>query len=102
MGIMSGKDRQAHHDLCWLLLRKWALPEPKPSAQTILALAMRDSKRGLCGEAPTELSDVLLRKMGDIVETPTNNLSKIPCKLIEEWLVSMGLPDHTALARGGA
>ena len=33
----------------------------------VLALAMRDSKRGLTGESDEEVSDVLLRKMGDIV-----------------------------------
>jgi len=94
LGIMSAKDRAEHDDLCWLLLRRWPLPEPKPSAETVLAIAMRDSKRGLTGEADDEISDVLLRKMGDIVPTATNNLSKFPCSLVYEWLVDMGFPSE--------
>merc|ERR1712113_1359055 len=92
LGIMSAKDREEHDELCWLLLRRWPLPEPKPSAETVLAIAMRDSKRGLAGEADDEISDVLLRKMGDIVPTKTNNLSKFPCSLVYECLVDMGFP----------
>jgi len=86
LGIMSAEDREEHDRLCWLLLRRWPLPEPRPSVEKVLALAMRDSKRGLTGEADDEISDVLLRKMGDIVPTKTNNLSKFPCSLVEEWL----------------
>jgi len=92
LGIMSAKDREEHDELCWLLLKKWPLPEPKPSLETVLGLAMRDSKRGLTGEADDEISDVLLRKMGDVVETKTNNLSKFPCSFVEEWLEDMGFP----------
>jgi len=90
LGIMSATDRAEHDKLCWLLLKRWPLPEPKPSLETVLGLAMRDSKRGLCGEADDEIADVLLRKMGDIVPTRTNNLSKFPCALVEEWLADMG------------
>jgi len=99
LGIMSAKDRLEHDELCRLLLIKWPLPEPKPSAETVLAFAMRDSKRGLTGEADDEISDVLLRKMGDIVETPTNNLSKFPCSLVYEWLVDMGFPSEDDAAK---
>jgi len=100
LGIMSDKDREEHDNLCWLLLRKWPLPEPKPSAETVLSIAMRDSKRGLTGEADDEISDVLLRSMGDIVQTPTNNLSKFPCSLVYEWLVDMGFPSQEDSAEG--
>jgi len=99
LGIMSAKDRLEHDELCRLLLIKWPLPEPKPSAETVLAFAMRDSKRGLTGEADDEISDVLLRKMGDIVETPTNNLSKFPSSLVYEWLVDMGFPSEGDAAK---
>merc|ERR1719362_1312022 len=65
---------------------------PKPSVEEIMSLAMRDSKRGLTSEAEDEISDVLLTSMGDVVQTKTNNLSKFPCVLVKEWLVSMGFP----------
>mmetsp|Transcript_38641 Transcript_38641/g.82173 ORF Transcript_38641/g.82173 Transcript_38641/m.82173 type:complete len:413 (-) Transcript_38641:183-1421(-) len=92
LGIMDPKDRQAHDELCWLLLHRWALPEPKPTAEKILTLAMQDSKRGLTSEGADEISDVLLYKMGEVVPTKTNNLSKFPSKLVFEWLLSMGFP----------
>jgi len=96
MGIMSSADRAEHDRLCWLLLKRWPLPEPKPTAQYVLQLAMRDSKRGITGEADDQISDVLLRKMGDVVETNTSNLSKFPCSLVEEWLLDMGFPREEA------
>merc|ERR1712050_584153 len=64
------------------------------NAKEVLSLAMRDSKRGLTGEADDEISDVLLYKMGDVVPTKTNNLSKFPKKHIVEWLSSMGFPSE--------
>lgn len=92
LGIMDPEDRQAHDDLCWLLLSRYALPEPKPTAERVMEKAMQDSKRGLTAESEDEISDVLLRKMGDIVPTKTNNLSKFPKQLVFEWLVSIGFP----------
>jgi len=90
--VMSNVDREEHDKLCWHLLRRWPLPEPMPSAQDVMALAMRDSKRGIAGEAENEISDVILRKMGDVVETSTSNLSRIPAAIVEEWLLEMGFP----------
>mmetsp|Transcript_51814 Transcript_51814/g.80939 ORF Transcript_51814/g.80939 Transcript_51814/m.80939 type:complete len:722 (-) Transcript_51814:98-2263(-) len=95
LGIMTVADRKAHDDLCWKLLRWWPLPEPKPTIERVMELAMRDSKRGICGEADNEISDVILRKLGDVVTTKTQNLSKFPCKLISEWLADMGFPKAT-------
>jgi len=92
MGMMAAEDREEHDELCWLLLKRWPLPEPKPTIDRVMALAMRDSKRGLTSEAEHEISDVLLHKMGDIVPTKTNMLSKFPCSLVEEWLATMGFP----------
>jgi 3-dehydroquinate synthase/2-deoxy-scyllo-inosose synthase len=92
LGIMSAEDRQEHDELCWLLLKLWPLPEPKPTIERIMGFAMRDSKRGITSEADDEISDVILRKLGDVVSTPTNNLSKFPCKLTYKWLYSMGFP----------
>lgn len=92
LGIMSPEDRQAHDDLCWLLLKRWPLPEPKPELSLVMKFAMKDSKRGITSEAEDEISDVLLRKMGDIVPTKTSMLSKFPCKFVEEWLAIMGFP----------
>jgi 3-dehydroquinate synthase/2-deoxy-scyllo-inosose synthase len=102
MGIMSAEDRKVHDDLCMLLLRRWPLPEPRPSADYVMSLAMRDSKRGLTSEADDEISDVLLRKMGNIVETKTNNLSKFPCSLVREWLLDVGFPaDGSSAGKSG-
>lgn len=98
LGIMSAKDRQEHDELCWLLLKRWELPEPKPSVEHVMGLAMRDSKRGITGEGDDEISDVLLTKMGDVVPTKTNNLSKFPSKFVEEWLVDMGFPNSASKA----
>merc|ERR1712232_1094838 len=58
----------------------------------VMAIAMKDSKRGIAAESADEISDVLLRKVGDIVATRTQNLSKFPAILIEKWLVEMGFP----------
>jgi len=55
---------------------------------------MRDSKRGITGEEGDEISDVLLRKMGDIVHTKTQNLSKFPAHLVYEWLLQTGFPEQ--------
>merc|ERR1711920_416510 len=90
LGIMTPEDRKEHDDMCWLLLKRWALPEPKPSIEKVMALAMKDSKRGLTGEAEDEISDVLLYKLGEVVPTSTNMLSKFPSNLISEWLSCMG------------
>jgi len=92
MGIMSAEDRKKHDALCWLLLKRWPLPEPRPSIEQIMAFAMRDSKRGITGEAEDEISDVLLYRTGEVVPTKTQNLSKFPCKYVSKWLYSMGFP----------
>merc|ERR1719210_3091114 len=94
LGIMTPEDRREHDSICWLLLHRWPLPEPKPSAERVMALAMRDSKRGITSESDDEISDVLLRKVGDIVPTKTNMLSKFPCRLILGWLATMGFPSE--------
>jgi len=98
LGIMSQVDRKEHDDLCWLLLDRWPLPEPKPSMEKVMGLAMRDSKRGITMEAEDEISDVLLYKMGHVVPTPTSNLSKFPSRLVAEWLATMGFPITSSLS----
>jgi len=97
LGYMSAADREDHDDLCHLLLRRWPLPSPMPPLELVYRLAMRDSKRGLAGEGDDEVADVLLRRMGDVVATPTNNLSKFPGALLEEWLETMGFPREAAV-----
>mmetsp|Transcript_84316 Transcript_84316/g.247312 ORF Transcript_84316/g.247312 Transcript_84316/m.247312 type:complete len:426 (-) Transcript_84316:395-1672(-) len=94
MGLMTSKDRTVHDDLCWLLLRRWTLPEPKPSVEKIMALAMKDSKRGITSEAQDEISDVLLHRLGEVVPTKTSMLSKFPCRHVAEWLVDVGFPSE--------
>merc|ERR1712079_187817 len=95
LGIMSREDREAHDEIANLLVRRWPLPEPRPSVETIMALAMRDSKRGITSESPDEISDVLVTKIGDVVPTKTNNLSKFPAVYVEEWLELQGFPRDT-------
>jgi len=95
LGFMNAKDRQHHDELCWLLLNRWPLPEPKPFADKVISLALRDSKRGLCAEADDEISDVLLCKIGDVIPTKTNMLSKFPVTLVKEWLISMDFTSET-------
>lgn len=92
LGIMSPENRKEHDTVCWLLLNKWPLPEPKPTIEKVMGFAMRDSKRGITKENDDEISDVLLRKIGDCVPTATNNLSKFPCKFVYKWLYSIGFP----------
>lgn len=96
LGIMSSEDREQHDALCQLLLMRWPLPEPLPSAEEVMARAMKDSKRGITSEADDEISDVLLRKMGDVVPSKTSNLNKFPAKLFAEWLVSIGFQGSDA------
>lgn len=92
MGIMSSKDREAHDAICNLLVQRWPLPEPKPSVEKVMALGMRDSKRGITSENEDEISDVLLTKVGDVVHTKTNNLSKFSAEYVAEWLELQGCP----------
>lgn len=92
MGYMSEEARIEHDEMCWLLLRWWPFPEPKPSIERIMGFAMRDSKRGITSEADDEISDVLLREIGDVLPTKTQMLSKFPNKYIHEWLADMGFP----------
>jgi len=92
MGIMTPEERSKHDALCWLLLKRWQLPEPRPSIEKVMGFAMRDSKRGLTGEGPHEISDVMLRKVGEVVHTKTNNLSKFPSDHLYKWLYTMGFP----------
>lgn len=99
LGIMSAEDRKEHDELCWLLLHRWALPTPMPTVEQVMALAMKDSKRGICSEADDELTDVLLRRMGDVVPTSTSMLSRIPARYVAEWLADMGFPSESKAAK---
>merc|ERR1712066_1197465 len=47
LGIMSPEDRKERDAMCWLLLSRWALPEPKPTIEAVMERAMKDSKRGI-------------------------------------------------------
>jgi len=89
LGLMTPEAREEHDALCRLLIMRWPLPRPLPSAEEVMMRAMKDSKRGITSEAADEISDVLLRKMGDVVPTSTSMLSKFPSTLFFDWLVSM-------------
>merc|ERR1712151_973944 len=93
LGIMSKKAREHHDDICHLLIQRWPLPQPLPLAEEVMGRAMKDSKRGITSEAADEISDVLLREVGDVLPSKTNMLNKFPSELFSEWLVSMGFAD---------
>merc|ERR1719223_2153334 len=99
LGITTKADRREHDDLCNMLVNRWPLPEPKPSIELVMFLAMRDSKRGITSESADEISDVLLYNLGNVVPTKTQMLSKFPSALIREWLESMGFPCDKSFAR---
>mmetsp|Transcript_67647 Transcript_67647/g.147343 ORF Transcript_67647/g.147343 Transcript_67647/m.147343 type:complete len:440 (-) Transcript_67647:231-1550(-) len=89
LGLMTPEAREEHDAVCQLLIMRWPLPQPLPTAAEVMARAMKDSKRGITSEAADEISDVLLRKMGDVLPTSTSMLSKFPSTLFHEWLLSM-------------
>merc|ERR1712151_377971 len=93
LGIMSKKAREEHDEICHLLVQRWPLPRPLPSAAEVMARAMKDSKRGITSENPDEISDVLLRKVGDVLPSKTNMLNKFQSELFSDWLVSYGFAD---------
>mmetsp|Transcript_76509 Transcript_76509/g.185184 ORF Transcript_76509/g.185184 Transcript_76509/m.185184 type:complete len:96 (-) Transcript_76509:95-382(-) len=59
-----------------------------------MALAMKDSKRGITSEAADEVSDVLLHRLGEVVPTKASMLSKFPSRYVTEWLADMGFPSE--------
>lgn len=95
LGFMTAGERETHDALCHLLLSKWPLPTPMPTAEMVYARAMKDSKRGIAGETPTQVSDVMLYRLGEIHETPTSNLYAFDSTLLLEWLLQMGFPSET-------
>merc|ERR1719223_2554692 len=99
LGITTKAGRREHDDLCNMLVNRWPLPEPKPSIELVMFLAMRDSKRGITSESADEISDVLLYNLGNVVPTKTQMLSKFPSALVREWLESMGFPCDKSFAR---
>jgi len=96
LGFMTAEEREAHDALCHLLLGKWPLPMPMPTAEAVYARAMKDSKRGIAGEDLTQVSDIMLYRMGEIHETPTSNLYAFDSALLLEWLLQMSFPSETA------
>merc|ERR1711953_826550 len=90
MGSKSAREK--HDAICDLLVRRWPLPVPLPSVTEVMARAMKDSKRGITSEGEDEISDVLLRDIGDVLHSKTSMLNKFPSKLFAEWLESMGFP----------
>eukprot|EP00667_Euglena_gracilis_P012285 EG_transcript_12619 len=91
LGIMSAEDRHKHDAMCNLLIQKWPLPEPRPTANRILELGMRDSKRGITAEQPHEVSEVLLKCIGEPVKTPSM-LFAFNNTIFWDWLLEMGFP----------
>eukprot|EP00401_Gymnodinium_catenatum_P008131 CAMPEP_0117615128 /NCGR_PEP_ID=MMETSP0784-20121206/84385_1 /TAXON_ID=39447 /ORGANISM="" /LENGTH=310 /DNA_ID=CAMNT_0005418865 /DNA_START=28 /DNA_END=960 /DNA_ORIENTATION=+ len=98
MGIMSKGAREEHDAICNLLVCRWPLPRPLPSVSAVMERAMKDSKRGITSEAPEEISDVLLRDVGDVLPSTTNMLNKFPSVYFAEWLESMGFPGEKVKA----
>jgi len=94
LGFMSDEDRRAHDEVCHMLLSRWPLPSPRPSAELVTRLALKDSKRGIAGEEPHEISDVLLHKIGDVMPTPTSNLFAFDAAYLREWLHLLDFPSE--------
>jgi len=92
-GIMSKEAKEEHDEICHLLLQRWPLPQPLPPAAEVMARAMKDSKRGITSENADEISDVMLRKIGDVLPSKTNMLNKFPSELFLDWLISYGFSD---------
>lgn len=90
LGIMSVEDRAEHDTMVRLLTDRWALPEPKPSINTVMGYAMNDSKRGILEEEPHEITDLVLSKIGSIVSQHASNLAKFDKRYVEEWFEMMG------------
>lgn len=96
MGIMTKNDRIEHDTLCNLLIRhpdgteRWPLPEPKPALEEVMQIAMRDSKRGITAEKEDEITDVIMRKVGDVLPSATSSLTKFPSEYYVEWLEAQG------------
>ena len=86
LGHMSADDRAVHDRICRLVTDRWPLPEPRPALSSVMSIMMRDSKRGIAKEQPHEISDVLLRSVGDTIYTSTQNLSKFPADLVRQFL----------------
>jgi len=86
LGHMSADDRAVHDRICRLVTDRWPLPEPRPALSSVMSIMMRDSKRGIAKEQPHEISDVLLRSVGDTIYTNTQNLSKFPADLVRQFL----------------
>ena len=63
---------------------------------------MQDSKRGIAGELPHEISDVLLHKIGDVYNTPTSNLFAFDAAMLREWLIGMDFPSEAVPATAAA
>jgi 3-dehydroquinate synthase/2-deoxy-scyllo-inosose synthase len=86
LGHMSADDRAVHDRICRLVTDRWPLPEPRPALSSVMSIMMRDSKRGIAKEQPHEISDVLLRSVGDTIHTSTQNLSKFSADLVRQFL----------------
>merc|ERR1712224_78047 len=92
MGVMSNEARQRHDEMLWLLAHRWRLPEPRPSVEKVMALAMRDSKRGITSEKEDEISDIILSALGEVIPTKTQMLYEFPSSWVAEWLEGVGFP----------
>lgn len=92
MGLMTAKAREEHDAICHLLVNRWALPSPLPTVDTVMSLAMKDSKRGITSEQPDEISDVFCKSVGDVVPSSTQMLHSFPAMHFRDWLESMGFP----------
>ncbi len=91
LGLMTTAEAACHDRLVRQLVAA-PLPQPRPTIDDVMFRVMRDSKRGLVGEAPDECSCVLLSAIGEPIGTSTM-LSKFPTALVIDWLRTQGLTD---------
>ncbi len=87
MGVMTAAERERHDSIIELMGLE--LPEPRPRIEVIMDKLMRDSKRGLVMEKADEASEVLLKQVGEPLESKTM-LHAFQADLVREWLRSVG------------
>ena len=91
LGVLDRREAVRHDALIQRLVPE-ALPAPLPSVADVMFRVMRDGKRGRTCESAEECSCVLLRGIGEPLQTETM-LSKFPARLVADWLHAQGLPD---------
>ena len=87
MGLMTAEERERHDAVIDLM--GLTLPTPLPSLETVMEKLMKDSKRGLVMEQDDEVSEVLVARVGEPLQSKTM-LHAVKAELVRDWLLSVG------------